>query len=179
MNVHRHETMLEVSLQPVESFRGSRRVTVDTRYNSEVEIRHYNLDVLVRLGVVAHVHEVGVKVFADTVGRGLDLAAMVSVPFGHAAPSLSCVLFVTQGAGHQVDDEPGLTSVMSTDVILSCCSATCVSQFPVSQPFTSNTVLVVKPVITWRTMDSRTQNFHPNLKLSSEHKIFAQTRYFW
>ena len=65
------------------------------------------------------------EVVADTVGRGLDLAAMVSVPFGHAAPSLSCVLFVTQGAGHQVDDEPGLTSVMSTDVILSCCSATC------------------------------------------------------
>ena len=127
MNVHSHETMLEVSLQSVKSFRGSRCVTVDTRYNSEVEIRHYNLDVLVCLGVVAHVHEVGVKVFADTVGRGLDLAAMVSVPFGHTAPSLSCVLFVTQGAGHQVDDEPGLTSVMSTDVVLSCSPATCVS----------------------------------------------------
>ena len=69
MNVHSHETMLEVSLQSVESFRGSRRVTVDTRYNSEVKIRHDDLDVLVRLGVVAHVHEVGVEVLADTVGR--------------------------------------------------------------------------------------------------------------
>ena len=156
MNVHSHETMLEVSLQSVESFRGSRRVTVDTRYNSEVKIRHYYLDVLVCLGVVAHVHEVGVEVVADTVGRSLDLAAMVSVPFGHAAPSLSCVLFVTQGAGHQVDDEPGLTSVMSTDVILSCRPATCVGQFSVSQPFTSNTVLVVKPVVTRWTMNSRT-----------------------
>ena len=100
MNVHSHETMLEVSLQPVKSFRGSRRVSIDTRYNSEVKIRHNYLDVLVCLRVVAHVHEVGGEVVADTVGRGLDLAAMVSVPFGHAAPSLSCVLFVTQGASH-------------------------------------------------------------------------------
>ena len=119
-------------------------------------IRHNYLDVLVCLRVVAHVHEVGVEVVADTVSRGLDLAAMVSVPFGHAAPSLSCVLFVTQGAGHQVDDEPGLTSVMSTDVVLSCRPATCVSKFTVRQSFTGDTVLVVKPIITRRTMNSRT-----------------------
>ena len=150
MNVHGHETMLKISLQPVKSFRGSRRVTIDTRYNSEVKIRHNYLDVLVCLRVVAHVHEVGVEVVADTVSRGLDLAAMVSVP------SLSCVLFLTQGASHQVDDEPGLTSVMSTDVILSCRHATCLGKFPVSQPFTGDTVLVVKPVITRWTMDSRT-----------------------
>ena len=92
MNVHSHETMLEVSLQPVESFRGSRRVTVDTRYNSELKIRHYYLDVLVCLGVVAHVHEVGVEVVADTVGRGLDLAAMISVPFGHSIMTTDVVL---------------------------------------------------------------------------------------
>ena len=132
MNVHGHETMLKISLQPVKSFRSSRRVTIDTRYNSEVKIRHYNLDVLVRLGVVAHVHEVGVEVVADTVGRGLDLAAMVSVPFGHAAPSLSCVLFFTQGASNQVDDEPGLTSIMSTDVVLPCSLSTRVVNSSVS-----------------------------------------------
>ena len=160
MNIHSHETMLKVSLQPVESFRGSRRVTVDTRYNGEVKIRHYDLDVLVRLGVVAHVHEVGVEVVADTVGRGLDLAAMVSVPFGHAATSLTCVLLVTQGAGHQVDDKPGLTSIMSTDVVLSCRPATCVGQFSVGQSFTSDTVLVVKPVITrWTMAENRVISF--------------------
>ena len=132
MNVHSHETMLEVSLQSVESFRGSRRVTVDTRYNCEIKIGHYFLDVLVPLGVVAHVHEVGVEVLAHTVGGVLDLTAVVSVPFGHNAPSLSCVLFVTQGASNQVDDKPGLTSIMSTDVVLSCSLRTCVVHSAVS-----------------------------------------------
>ena len=41
MYVHGHETMLKIPLQPVKSFRGSRRVTVDTRYNSEVKIRQF------------------------------------------------------------------------------------------------------------------------------------------
>ena len=82
MIIHRHETMLKVCFQPVKSFRGSRRVTVDTRYYCEVEIGDNFLDVNVPLGVVAHVHEVGVEVLAHTVGGVLDLTAMVSVPFG-------------------------------------------------------------------------------------------------
>ena len=101
--------------QPVQSFRGSRHVTVVTRYDDKIKISHYDLNVLVGLGVIAHVHEVGMEVVADTIGLSLELTAMVSVPLGHAAPSLSCVLF---GAGHQVDDKPGLTSVMLTDVVV-------------------------------------------------------------
>ena len=100
MIAHSHETMLEVCFQPVESFRSPRCVGVDARYNGEVKVRHYYFDVLIGLGVVTQVHEVGVEVLAHTVGRSLDLAAVVSVPLGHAAASLPCVLFITQGAGH-------------------------------------------------------------------------------
>ena len=100
MNIHRHKSVLEVLLQPVQPVFSTGRVRVNTCDDSEVEMWHNYIDVFVSLGVVAHIHEVGVEMFTNPIGGRLDFRAMISVPLTHEAPSLSDILFFTQGTGY-------------------------------------------------------------------------------
>ena len=100
MNIHRHKSVLEILFQPIQPVCSSGRVRVDTCDDSKVEMWHNFLDVFVSLGVVAHIHEVGVEVFTNPIGGRLDFRTMISVSLTHEAPGLSDILFFTQGTGY-------------------------------------------------------------------------------
>ena len=83
MDVHGHEAVLEVCLQFVQPLLGPWRARVNTRNNGEVKEGDNSLDVFdVRPRIEAHVHQVAVEMFSQSVRSRPYFCPMVSVSFG-------------------------------------------------------------------------------------------------
>ena len=73
VNIHCHEAVLEVRLQPVQAVVSSRCVRIDTPDDHKIEMGDNSVDIFIGLWVKSHVPEMLVEMGSEPVRRRLHL----------------------------------------------------------------------------------------------------------
>ena len=71
VNIHCHEAVLEIRLQPVQAVVSSRCVRVDTTDNNKIEMGDNSVDIFIGLWVKTHFQEMLVEMGTEAVRRRL------------------------------------------------------------------------------------------------------------